>query len=158
MRGAPVFGPYVPMLRSPELMLKAADLAAFLRYRTSLPLRLSELAILIVARRWSQQLEWAHHAPAADKAGLAPAIIDAIGEGHRPAVMARDETVVFEMAEELERTRQLSDKTYARAVAALGETGTVELAAILGYYTLLALVMNTARTAPPDHGPRLPDL
>src|SRR4051812_45324082 len=83
-RGLNVFGPFVPLLRSPELLKNASAMGQHLRYRSSLPHRLSEMVILLISRQWTQQVEWHIHHPAALKAGLAPAIADAIAEGRRP--------------------------------------------------------------------------
>ncbi|WP_264049587.1 carboxymuconolactone decarboxylase family protein [Methylobacterium flocculans] len=158
-RGTPVFGPFVPLLRSPELMTNASTMGLHLRYRSVLPLHLSEFIILITAREWTQQLEWHIHAPIALKAGLDPAIVAAIREGRRPDTMGEAEALVHAFSTELHRNRAVSDTTYARAVAAFGEQGAVEMAGINGYYTLLAMSMNMARTALPDGAePPLPPL
>lgn len=156
-RKVEVFGPFTPLLRSPELMLSAKTMGDYLRYRSSLPSRLSELAILIIAREWNQPVEWEIHQPIALSAGLPKAVVDAIAARRRPAVMAEDEAVVFDFLTELNRDRHVSDAAYARALKAFGETGVVDLTGIAGYYTLLAMTMNVARTPTtvPD-GPRLP--
>ena len=148
-RGRPPFGPFVPLLRSPELMLRAAAMGEYLRYRNALPRRLSELAILVVARLWTQQFEWHHHLPDAIGAGLGEATARAIAEGRRPEPMAEDEAIVYEFAIELERNRSVSDATYARARERLGEPGVIDLIGICGYYGLIAMVMNVARTPLP---------
>lgn len=158
-RKTPVFGPFVPLLRSPELMTNASNMGLHLRYRSVLPLKLSELVILITAREWTQQLEWHIHAPIALKAGLDPAIVSAIQEGRRPDAMGKEETLVHAFSIELHRNKAVSDTTYARVVEAFGEQGAVELAGINGYYTLLAMSMNMAQTALPDGAqPQLPPL
>ncbi len=149
-RGTPVFGPFVPLLRSPELMLRAMAMGDYLRFGSSLPLRLSEMAILLTARQWTQQYEWVVHAPAAIDAGLRQEIVEAIAEGRRPERMAGDEEVVYELTIELHRNQGVSDRTYARAVGTLGEQGTIDLVSTAGYYTFLAMVLNTARTALPS--------
>lgn len=158
-RQTPVFGPFVPLLRSPELMTNASTMGLHLRYRSVLPLHLSEFIILITAREWTQQLEWHIHAPIALKAGLDPAIVAAIREGRRPDAMGPEEALVHAFSTELHRNRAVSDTTYARAVEAFSEQGAVEIAGINGYYTLLAMSMNMARTALPDGAaPQLPPL
>jgi 4-carboxymuconolactone decarboxylase len=147
------FGPFVPLLRSPELMVRAGALGEYLRYRSALPPRLSEMVILLIARQWTQQYEWYTHEPPALKAGLSPAIVAAIAEGRRPAGLTDQEQAVYDLVDELTRNRSVSDATYARAVALLGERGVVDTTGIMGYYTLLAMVMNTARTALPEGAP-----
>lgn len=159
LRKTPVFGPFVPLLRSPELLRAANRMGLHLRYNSTLPLRINEFVILLVAREWSQPVEWQIHHPIALKAGLDPAIADAVAEGRRPERMAEDEAAAWDFAAELHRNKGVSDKTYACAKAAFGEEGVVELAGLCGYYGLLAMTMNVARTAlPPDATPGLPPL
>lgn len=147
-RGA-LIAPFVPLLRSPELMGHVQRLGEYLRYRSAIGLRLSELAILVTARRWSQQVEWAIHAPIAAREGLAPEAIDAIARGEPPPGLRDDEQCVHDFSIELHRDQAVSDATWARAVELLGEHGVVDLMALNGYYALLAMVMNGARTAVP---------
>ena len=147
-RGA-VYGPFVPLLRSPELMDHAQRLGEYLRYRSALGTRLSELAILVTARQWDQQVEWAIHAPVAAQAGISAEAIDDIAYARRPAGMSDEESAVYDFSRELNRNQRVSDATYARALALFGERGVVDLMAINGYYTFLAMVMNAARTAAP---------
>lgn len=144
------FGPFVPLLRSPELMVRAGALGEYLRYRSALPPRLSEMAILLVARRWTQQYEWYAHEPPARKAGLSAEIISAIAEGRRPDTMTSDEAALYDLYDEIHRIQSASDPTYTRAKAAFGEQGVMDAMGILGYYTMLAMVMNTARTPLPE--------
>lgn len=150
IRGTLPFGPFVPLLRSPDVMVRVSALGEQLRYRSSLPPRLSEFVILLVARYWTQQFEWFLHEAIALEAGLRADIIAAVAAGRRPCGMAADEEVVYSVCDELQRTRTVSDATYARAVAELGEQGVIDTTAVAGYYTLLAMVMNTARTALPE--------
>lgn len=147
----------VAWLPSPELARRAAHLGEFVRYETSLPPRLSELAILVVARRWSCAYEWAAHAGEAAKAGIAAGIIDAIGRGERPTLDA-DEGVVFDTARELAETGRLSVAAHARALSALGETGLADLVGVVGYYTLVAFTLNACEVSVPPSAPQLPDL
>ena len=149
-RGVPVFGPFVPLLRSPELMLCASRMGLYLRYGSALPLRISEFVILIVARLWSQQVEWQIHHPIALKAGVAPETAQALAEGRRPDTMSADEALAYAFSTELGRNRAVSDPTYAAVVARFGEQGAIDLAGINGYYALLAMTMNVARTAVPE--------
>jgi 4-carboxymuconolactone decarboxylase len=148
-RGTEVFGPFVPLLRSPEVMLRAMAMGDYLRFKSSLPRRLNEFIILITAREWTQSYEWhVHHAEALE-AGLSPDLTRAVAEGRRPERMTDDEEVVYEFCTELHRNRGVSDRTYARAVARFGEQGTIDMLGVTGYYTMLAMVLNTARTPLP---------
>jgi 4-carboxymuconolactone decarboxylase len=157
-RGA-LLPPFVPLLRSPELMANAQRMGEHLRYRSAIGPRLSELAILVTARQWSQQVEWAIHAPIARREGISEQTIAMIAAGVRPTQMAADEAAVHDFCLELHRDRQVSDATWRNAVERLGEVGTVDLIGINGYYALLSMVMNAARTPVPDTTtPPLPPL
>jgi 4-carboxymuconolactone decarboxylase len=145
-RGYGVLGPFVVMLRSPEVMLRAKAMGDYLRFRNVLPKRVSELVILITARQWTQQFEWSHHYKYAMEAGLAKEIADAIAQGRRPERMAEDEAAAHDFSVELHRNRCVSDATYARALALFGEKGVVDLTGLNGYYSMLAMMMNVART------------
>ncbi|MAS43135.1 MAG: 4-carboxymuconolactone decarboxylase [Rhodobacteraceae bacterium] len=145
-----VEGPLAVWLRRPELAQKAQELGAYCRYGTSLPPRLSELAILTMARVWTAEFEWwAHKGPALD-GGLAPEIIEALRIGETPTFAAEDEAAVHAFALEAQTARRVSDATYARAVAALGEDGVVDLVGILGYYSLISLTLNIFEVMPPE--------
>jgi len=148
-RSADISGPFVPLLRSPEAMTRTRALGDYMRFRSALPPRLSELVILLTARQWTQNYEWNAHAPIARQAGLGADIIAAIAAGRRPSGMAEDEEILYTLHDELHRTHAVSDATYARAVTKFGEQGVVDALGITGYYTLLAMVMNTARTPLP---------
>jgi 4-carboxymuconolactone decarboxylase len=137
-------------LRSPEVMNRARAMGDYLRFRSSLPPRLSEFVILLTARRWTQQYEWNAHAPLAVKGGLNADIVKAIAEGRRPEKLAEDEEIVYLLFDEIQRTQSVSDGTYARAVGKIGEQGVIDVMGITGYYTMLAMVMNTARTPLPE--------
>jgi 4-carboxymuconolactone decarboxylase len=151
-----VVGPFIAALRSPELTSRLQRLGEYLRYRNALGSRLTELAILVTARAWTQQYEWAMHLGSAREAGLRPAAIRSIARGRRPAVLRKDERAVYDFCTELLREQAVSDRTYARAVAALGEPGVVDLLAAVGYYALLAMMLNVARTPlPPGMEPAL---
>ena len=150
-RGA-VYGPFVPLLRSPELMEYAQRMGEYLRYRSAIGVRLSELAILVTARQWNQQVEWAIHAPIAAQVGIPGSVISAISHRQRPTDMLVDEAVVHDFCIELHEGKSVSDRVYADALALFGEQGVVDLMGVNGYYTFLAIVMNTARTAVPEFG------
>jgi 4-carboxymuconolactone decarboxylase len=149
-RNAGVTGPFVPLLRSPEVMNRARAMGDYLRFKSVLPPRLSEFAILIAAREWTQHYEWDAHYTLAMKAGLNPAVAASLAEGRRPAAMAEDEDIVYTLCTELHRTKDVSDATYRRAVAKFGEQGVIDIVGIQGYYTLLAMVMNTTHTPLPE--------
>lgn len=154
-----LISPFVPLLRSPELMTHAQRMGEYLRYRSALTLRLSELVILINARLWHQPVEWAIHAPIAAKAGLDQAIIDAIKFGRQPECMAEDEQAVYAFSMELHQNKAVSDPTWAKAVALFEEKGVVDLMGLNGYYSFLAMTMNASRTALPEGATEfLPDL
>lgn len=156
-RGA-LYGPFVPLLRSPELMQHAQRMGEYLRYRSAVGARLSELAILVTARQWDQQVEWAIHAPIAAQVGIPSSVIAAIAARQRPGDMLVDEAVVHDFCTELHAHKTVSDRVYADALALFGEQGVVDLMGICGYYTFLAMVMNTARTEVPEDGAwRMPE-
>ena len=149
-RSVDISGPFVPLLRSPELMSRARAMSDYLRYKSALPPRLSEFVILMTARRWTQQYEWNAHQPLALQGGLGAHIVKAIADGRRPDGMADDEDAVYTLWDEVQRNQKVSDATYARAVAKVGEQGVIDLLGLTGYYTMLAMVMNTTRTPLPD--------
>jgi 4-carboxymuconolactone decarboxylase len=141
--------PFIPLLRSPELMGHVQRMGEYLRYRSAIGVRLTELAILVTAHEWQQGVEWAIHAPIAEREGIAPATIAAIARGERPTALADDEATVYDVCVELHRQRGVSDATWVRAAAHFGEHGVVDLIGINGYYAMLAMVMNAARTPAP---------
>jgi len=149
-RGYAVRGPFVPLIRSPEVMLRAKQMGDYLRFKSTLGPRLNEMVILITAREWTQQYEWHAHHPIALKEGLRREIADAIAEGHRPAGMAEDEEIAYDMATEILRQKRVSDPTYRRALARFGEQGVIDLLGVVGYYNFLAIVMNATRTGLPE--------
>jgi 4-carboxymuconolactone decarboxylase len=145
-----VIGPFVPLLRSPELMVHAQRMGEYLRYRSAIGTRLSELVILLIARFWSQHVEWAIHVPIAIKVGIPTDTINAIAAGRRPTALTDDETLIYDFCLELNVNQDVSDATFDRALARFGEHGVIDLLGINGYYTFLAMVMNGARTAPAE--------
>jgi 4-carboxymuconolactone decarboxylase len=151
-RGVDVSGPFYPLLRSPELMTRTRAMGDYLRYNSALPPRLSEFVILVTAREWSQQYEWNTHYPIAIKAGVTAEVASAIAEGRRPARMSDEEAILYDFCQELHHTRAISDATYARALKAFGEQGLMDTVGITGYYSLLGMVLNTARTPAGDSG------
>jgi 4-carboxymuconolactone decarboxylase len=155
-RKVPVFGPFEPLLHSPQLMSEARAMGDYLRYKSAIGNTLSELAILVTAREWTQDYEWSVHAPIAVKAGVRPEIVDAIAEGRRPAGMNPDEEIVYEYAVELIKNKQVSNATFDKAKARFGAKGVVDMTGIVGYYTFLAMQLNVAQYAAPKDFKKLP--
>jgi 4-carboxymuconolactone decarboxylase len=152
-RNADVTGPFVPLLRSPEVMSRARAMGDYLRFRSVLPPRLSEFVILMTARAWTQQYEWDAHYRLALNAGLKEDTAKAIAEGRRPQGMLDDEALLYVFCDEVRKNQGVSDQTYSRMVATFGEQGVIDTVGIMGYYTTLAMVMNTARTPLPAGTP-----
>ena len=147
---ARIGGPMNAWFRSPELAGLAQRLGAFCRFNTSLPLRLSELAILIVSRDWAAEVEWWVHQPIALEAGIDEAVTEAIRKGERPRFENQDEEVLYDFASGLLVNRSVSDQAYAAALAEFGESTVVELVAVLGYYTSVAMILNAFEELPAD--------
>jgi 4-carboxymuconolactone decarboxylase len=154
-RKVPVFGPFEPMMYSPEVMNMARAMGDYLRYHSAIGNTLSELVILVTAREWSQDYEWHVHYPIALKAGIAKDIADAIADGRRPIGMNADEEIVYDFATELQKNRRVSDPTFNRAEQRFGRKGVVDMTGISGYYTFLAMQLNMARYEFSGAGPRL---
>lgn len=148
-RGA-VIGPLRAALHSPELADRWQKLGEFLRYRTCLPKRLNELAILVTARRWNAELEWVVHAEAALTAGLAPAVVDAIRDGRPPGFSDPDEAEVYAFVREIQLSGRVGDAAYQAVRERWSERGVVELTALVGYYTMVAMTLNAHRIPLPD--------
>jgi 4-carboxymuconolactone decarboxylase len=146
-------GPFNVLLRSPEMGNLAQNLGEYLRFRTSVPKRLNEMAILLTAKWWSSQYEWHAHKPLALDAGLSAAVIDDIQAGRRPSAMKADEAVVYDFSMELREKRRISDRTFDAAVKLLGEKGVTDLIAAMGYYDLVSMVLNVDRYPLPAGAP-----
>jgi 4-carboxymuconolactone decarboxylase len=142
--------PYRAYIRNPELAKRLSNLSDYLRWKTSLPPRLSEMAILITAREWTAQYEWFAHYPLALKGGLAPEVADAIATGKRPATMKPDETALYDLVTELYRDKALSDATFAAAQGQFGEAGILDIIGIIGYYDLVSMALITMQAVPPN--------
>jgi 4-carboxymuconolactone decarboxylase len=151
-RKGPVFGPFSVLIRSPELMTANRTMGDYLRLKPSIGTKLSELIIIVTAREWTQDYEWYLHAPIALKQGITQEIIDAIADGRRPSGMSVDQEICYDFTIELDRNKRVSDATYDRAVKRFGEQGVLDIAGINGYYTGLAMVMNTTRMPIPADG------
>ena len=122
----------------------------YLRYKSAIGNQLSELVILIVARHWTQQVEWYLHEPIALKVGIKPEIIAAIAERRTPEGLSEDQKIVYDFSMEINNNKSVSDTTYARAQKRFGDTGVIDMLGINGYYNFLAIIMNGTRTANPD--------
>jgi 4-carboxymuconolactone decarboxylase len=142
--------PYRAYITNPDLANRLSALSDYLRWNTSLPPRLSELAILITARQWTAQYEWYAHYPLALKGGLDPKIADAIAEGRRPEGMKEDEAALYDLASELYRDKKVSDPVYKAALNQFGERGIMDIIGIIGYYDLVSMTLITMQAGPPD--------
>jgi 4-carboxymuconolactone decarboxylase len=146
-------GPFAVFLHSPDYGQLAQQLGGYCRLRTRVPPRLSEFAILLTARLWRSQYEWFAHVPHAERAGVTPQTIRALRAGRTPKSSPKDERAVHDFIKELYRRKRVSDKTYARLHAILGDDGMVEFVGILGYYVLIAMSLNVFRMGPPEGEP-----
>jgi 4-carboxymuconolactone decarboxylase len=155
-RGYPPFGPFQRLIRSPEMLTHAQAIGEYLRYRSAIGVAVSEPVILVTAYEWRQAYEWALHAPIALKQGVRPEVVEAIGQGRRPEGMGEAEAVAYDFSVALHRERQVGDELYARALAAFGEQGVIDLTAVNGYYAFLAMQMNVMRTPPVEGGAGVP--
>lgn len=143
-------GPFAVYLHSPAFGELAQKLGGHVRFKTSVPPRLSEFAILVTAQQWKAQYEWAMHAPMAEKQGVKPDTIRDIQAGRRPKKAPRDELAVYDFAKELYADKRVSQASYSRLRKLLGDAGTVELVGILGYYAMVSMTLNTFRVPLPD--------
>ncbi len=137
-------GPYNLMLRSPVMGERLFMMLDYLRFNTSVPRRLNELAILIQARLWTSQVEWRAHYPLALKAGLSQAVADELAQGKRPTSMKPDEAVVYDLCMELSTRKELSDATFQRVRAIFSDQQIVDLVALSGTYVTAAMLMKAA--------------
>lgn len=142
-------GPYNPMLRSPVFGQKMFDLLYYLRWQTSVPLKLNEFAILIIGRQWRSQVEWFAHAPLAIKAGLSPDIVNELKANKRPSNMTPEESVVYDFVTELTTAHAVSDETFNRAKQLLGEQQVVDLTAVAGTYITVAMILAMSEESVP---------
>jgi len=143
-------GPFNALLRSPELADRAQRLGEYVRFRTSLPARLSEFAILITARYWRAQFEWYAHQPLALKAGLEASVAEDLAQGRRPAAMQAEEAAIYDFCTELHRDKAVSEPSFRAALECFGERGVADLMGICGYYTLVSMVLKVDRHPLPE--------
>jgi 4-carboxymuconolactone decarboxylase len=155
-RKVPVFGPFEPLMYSPAVMSQARAMGDYLRYKSAIGNTLSELAILLTAREWTQDYEWSVHYPIALKAGIRPEIADAIADGRRPMALSADEEIVYDYAMELLKNKQVSNATFERAKVRFGARGVVDMTGIVGYYSFLAMQLNVAQYPQPKDAKKLP--
>ena len=151
----PLGGPFNVWLRSPGMGNMIQQLGSEIRFRSSIPSRLNEMAILITARKWTSQYEWYAHHKVAMEAGLDPVIAEAIAQGRRPEKMSADERIVYDFSTELHETQGASDAAYKAAFDRFGERGVVDLIAVNGFYVLVSMCLNVDRTPLPE-GEKLP--
>ena len=142
-------GPFAVWLHAPQFGQLAQALGGHCRYQTALPPRLSEFAILCTARLWRAQYEWFAHAPIAEKAGVKPKTIQALRAGREPTSAPKDERALYAFIRELYKTNRVSDRTYKRVHAFLGDAAMVELVGVLGYYVMISMTLNVFRMMPP---------
>jgi len=154
-RKTPIFGPFEPLLYSPQLMSQARAMGDYLRFHASIGTALSELAILITAREWTQDYEWYVHYPLALKAGIRTALVEAIADGRRPDGLREEEDMVYAFVTELHHLHRVSDTTFARVEKRFGKQGVVDLTGICGYYSLLAMELNVAQYEIPKDAKKL---
>lgn len=155
---ARVVGPFLAWLQCPELARRARGLSEYIRFKAALPRKLAELAILVTGRHWRAEFEYYAHAKLAREAGLDDAIIAAIAEGRRPGTMTAEEAVVYELCTEIYTHGRVSDATYQRAVKALCLPQVVELAATIGYYSMVSITLNAFKIPlPPGQASPFPD-
>lgn len=152
-RNGAVPGYLWPMLRNPWLATPSQVMGEGLNRQATLPAKLTQLAILIISKRVAYNGSWVEHSGMAARAGLNAAIVEAIAAGRRPTGMDEDETLIYDMCDELEKTTTISDATFRHAVARLGEAGVVDTVATYGFYYYLGLINNVARTATPSFRP-----
>jgi 4-carboxymuconolactone decarboxylase len=148
-----VVGPFIPLMRSPDLMNRLQKVGEYLRYNTKLGPNISEFIILQMARHMTQQFEWDSHIDLARKAGVKEETISAIAQGRRPTGMTADEEMVYDFVSEIRQHQCVCDVTYAPVVKRFGEQGVIDITALCGYYTTLGYVMNVARTPLPPGRP-----
>jgi 4-carboxymuconolactone decarboxylase len=148
-------GPFAVFLHAPAFGELAQQLGGHCRFNTGVSPRLSEFAILVTARLWRAQYEWFAHVPQAERAGVKPQTIRDLHKGRVPKTAPKDERAMYDFIQELYKTRRVSDKTFARVRALLGDPATVELVGILGYYVLISMILNVFRMSPPP-GEALP--
>ena len=151
--GTTIRGPFAVFLHAPAFGELAQQLGGYCRFKTAVPPRLSEFAILVTARLWQAQYEWFAHVPMAERAGVAKETIRDLYRGRPPKSAPKDERAIYDFIQELYKTRRVSDKNFKRVSAILGDAATIELIGILGYYVLISMILNVFRMSPPEGEP-----
>jgi 4-carboxymuconolactone decarboxylase len=147
-KALPIRGPFAAFLHAPAFGDLAQRLGAHCRYRTTVPPRLSEFAILCTARQWRAQFEWYAHEPMALKAGVSTKTIRDLKAGRLPKSAPKDERAIYDFVQELYKTRRVSERTYKKVRTFLSDESLVELVGILGYYTLISMTLNVFQMLP----------
>ena len=142
-------GPFAVWLHAPEFGQLAQALGGHCRYKTGVPARLSEFAILCTARLWKAQYEWFAHEPPALAAGVKPKTVQDLRAGRVPKSAAKDERAIYDFIQEIYKKRRVSDRTFKRVQGILGDAATVELVGILGYYVMISMTLNVFQMLPP---------
>jgi 4-carboxymuconolactone decarboxylase len=151
--GTSIRGPFAVFLHAPAFGELAQRLGGHCRFKTAVPPRLSEFAILVTARLWRAQYEWHAHVPQAERAGVKSETIRDLHKGRLPKAAPKDERAIYDFIQELYKTRRVGDKTFARVRDLLGEAAMVEFVGILGYYALISMILNVFRMSPPESEP-----
>jgi 4-carboxymuconolactone decarboxylase len=151
--GTTIRGPFAVFLHAPAFGELAQQLGGYCRFKTAVPPRLSEFAILCTAKFWRAQYEWFAHVPMAERAGVKTVTIRDLHQGRAPKSAPKDERAIYDFVQELYKTRRVSDKTFKRVNAVLGDSATIELVGILGYYVLISMILNIFRMSPPEGEP-----
>jgi 4-carboxymuconolactone decarboxylase len=146
-------GPFAVFLHAPAFGELAQQLGGYCRFKTGVPPRLSEFAVLVTARLWRAQYEWFAHVPQAERAGVKAETIRDLHKGRMPKAAPKDERAIYDFIQELYKTRRVSDKTLERVRSLLGDAATVEFVGILGYYALISMILNVFRMSPPESEP-----
>jgi 4-carboxymuconolactone decarboxylase len=151
--GTTIRGPFAVFLHAPAFGELAQQLGGYCRFKTAVPPRLSEFAILVTAKLWQAQYEWFAHVPMAERAGVSKETIRDLYRGRMPTSAPKDERAIYDFIQELYKTRRVSDKNFKRVNAILGDAATIELVGILGYYVLISMILNVFRMSPPEGEP-----
>jgi 4-carboxymuconolactone decarboxylase len=149
-RGAGLRGPFNALLRSPQLCDLVQRVGAYVRFGSSIPAPLNEMAICMAGRKWGAQYEFYAHRRLGIEAGLPVAVVDSIAEGRRPLHMSADETLVYDFVTDLLSTGHISDPKYAAVIDRFGERGVMDLVGAVGYYSLVSMVLNVAQVPLPE--------